>query len=398
MTRNQRDASTAAAMAAGLSVSSKLPDVGTTIFTRMSAMAQAHAAINLSQGYPDYPISPELISLVEAALRAGHNQYAPMAGVMPLREQLAQKYESLYRRSYDPESEITITAGATQAIHSAIAALVSPGDEVIVFEPAYDSYAPSIRLQGGEVIRQPLAYPGFHIDWDALARAITPRTRMLILNSPNNPGTSVLTPEDLTALEKLVRGSNIVLLSDEVYEHMVYDGAPHQSLARSLELAGRSVIVASFGKTFHATGWKVGYALAPRELMQEFRRVHQFNVFCVNSVMQYALAQYLKEPAHYLGLSAFFQAKRDLFAQGLKATAFRPLHSAGSYFLLADYSRLSDAPDIAFVEELTRNHGVAAIPLSVFHHDACDRKFVRFCFAKQDETLYGALERLAAIR
>ncbi len=381
----------------GLTVHSKLPDVGTTIFTVMSALAQQHGAINLSQGFPDYPISEELVAFAEAALRGGHNQYAPMAGLPVLREALASKYERLYARRYDPGEEITITAGATQALYTAIAALVQPGDEVIVFEPAYDSYAPAIRLQGATVVRQQLRFPRYAIDWPSLRQAISPRTRMIVLNSPNNPGTSVFAPEDLIALESVVRQSNIVLLSDEVYEHMVYDGANHQSLARSAALAPRSLIVGSFGKTFHATGWKIGYIVGPRDLMREFRRVHQFNVFCVTAPLQHALAQVLERPEHYEGLAGFFQKKRDLLHEGLACTRFVPLKSQGSYFLLARYDRVSDLPDQEFARWLTREHGVASIPLSVFHADGIDRKIVRLCFAKQDTTLQQALERLARV-
>lgn len=381
----------------GLRVDSKLPEVGTTIFTVMSALAQEHGAINLSQGFPDYSLDPELVSLAEQAVRSGHNQYAPMAGLPVLREALAAKYSRLYGRDYDPAEEITITAGATQALFTAFAALLGPGDEAIIFEPAYDSYAPAIRLQGARVVRQQLLFPGYAIDWAALKRAIGPRTRMIVINSPNNPGTSILTPADLVALEELTRGTNIVLLSDEVYEHMVYDGSSHQSLARSVELAERSLIVASFGKTFHATGWKIGYILAPQELMREFRRVHQFNVFCVNTPLQHALAAFLAQPAHYEGLPAFFQAKRDLLQRGLAATRFTTYPSRGSYFLLAGYEQISQMPDREFSVWLTKEHGVATIPLSVFHADGLDRKVVRFCFAKQEATLVAALARLVKV-
>lgn len=376
---------------------SKLPDVGTTIFTVMSALAQECKAINLSQGYPDYPVAPELSTLVTEAMKEGQHQYAPMPGLLALRVALAEKYRHLYGRDYDPGEEITITAGATQALYTAIVALVHPGDEVIIFEPAYDSYAPAIRLQGAQVVRQQLVYPGFKIDWSALRRSITPRTRMIILNSPNNPGTSVLSAEDLDCLAALTRDTKILLLSDEVYEHMVYDGLPHQSMASSEELAGRSLVVASFGKTFHATGWKVGYVLGPQELMREFRRVHQFNVFCVNTPMQHALAKYLPEASHYVGLASFFQTKRDRLMQGLQRTRFRPIKAQGSYFLLASYLDISSLADHEFAIWLTREHGVATIPLSAFHIDATDRKLLRFCFAKREDTLDAALERLARV-
>jgi methionine aminotransferase len=384
-------------LAVGLRIESKLPDVGTTIFTVMSALAQQHQAINLSQGFPDYPISERLIALTGEALRAGHNQYAPMAGLLKLREALAAKYERLYRRVYEPVEEITITAGATQGLYTAIAALVHRGDEVVVFEPAYDSYAPAIRLQGATVVRQQLRFPGYGIDWEALKQVISARTRLIIINSPNNPGTSVLSSTDLSELAQLTRGSNIMLLSDEVYEHMVYDGATHQSLALREELASRSLIVGSFGKTFHATGWKIGYVLGPQELMREFRRVHQFNVFCVNTPMQHALAGFLEDAAHYEGLQAFFQEKRDLLHRGLAGTRFTPVLAKGSYFLLASYERVSDQPDREFAAWLTHAHGVATIPLSAFHAEGQDRKLLRFCFAKRPETLYAALQRLARV-
>lgn len=384
-------------LAEGLRVQSKLPEVGTTIFTVMSALAQECGAINLSQGFPDYPISKELASMVTEAMQSGYNQYAPMAGLLALREALAEKYCKLYGRSYDPGEEITIAAGATQAIYTAVAALVTVGDEVIVFEPAYDSYAPAVRLQGAVVVRQQLRARDFAIDWPALENAITPRTRLIILNSPNNPGTSILSSADLDRLEALLRARDIVLLSDEVYEHMVYDGAEHQSLARREALAARSLIVASFGKTFHATGWKIGYIVAPRELMQEFRRVHQFNVFCVNTPMQHALARYLKEAAHYEGLAAFFQERRDALFQGLAGTRFEPRESRGSYFLLASFARISDEPDREFSIRLTRDFGVATIPLSAFYAAGTDQKLLRFCFAKRKETIAGALERLARV-
>ncbi len=384
-------------LAQGLRVSSKLPDVGTTIFTVMSALAQECGAINLSQGFPDYAVSEELLALVGEALRAGHNQYAPMAGLPALREALAAKYRRLYARDYDPGEEITITAGATQAIYTAVAALVKPGDEVIVFEPAYDSYGPAIRLQGATVVRQQLLAPAFDIDWAALEAALTHRTRLIVLNSPNNPGTSTLSDADLRKLEELTRGRDLALLADEVYEHMVFDGALHQSFARTPELASRSLIVASFGKTFHATGWKIGYILGPGELMREFRRVHQFNVFCVNTPMQHALARYLQDPAHYEGLASFFQDKRDLLFAGLKTTRFTPFKPRGSYFLLAGFERISEESDREFAARLTREHGVATIPLSVFHAEGKDRKLLRFCFAKREETLLRAMERLAKV-
>jgi methionine transaminase len=377
-----------------LHLRSKLPATGTTIFSVMSALAQKHGAVNLGQGFPDYPIDPVLIDLVTAAMRAGHNQYPPMPGVMALREAIARKVERLYGRSYDPDSEVTVTTGATQAIFTTIQALAHPGDEVIVFEPAYDSYIPSIRLAGATPIALPLTFPGYHIDWTAVRAAITPRTRLILVNTPSNPGTSILSADDCAALAAITRGTDIVVVSDEVYEHMVYDGARHESLARHDELAGRSVVIGSFGKTFHATGWKVGYALAPREVTAEIRRVHQFTVFTVNAPVQHALAEFLREPARYESLPAFFAARRDLLRTALAATPLELLPCAGSYFLLARYGRISDEPAAEFAQRLVREFGVATIPLSAFYQDGTDRRVIRFCFAKREETLQAAAERL----
>jgi methionine aminotransferase len=381
-----------------LALRSKLPATGTTIFTVMSALALKYKAVNLGQGFPDYAVDPALIDAVDGAMRAGHNQYPPMAGVMALREGIAGKVERLYGRAYDPEHEITVTAGATQAIFTTILALAMRGDEVIVFEPAYDSYVPSIRLAGATPVALQLTFPGYRIDWDALRAAITPRTRMILVNTPNNPGTSVLSPEDVQQLAELTRNTQIVVVSDEVYEHMVYGDARHESLARHPELAARSVVIASFGKTFHATGWKVGYTLAPRDITDEIRRVHQFNVFTVNSAMQYGLAEFLREPARYEQLPAFFGAKRALLRDALADTPFDLLPCAGSYFQLAGYSRISDLPDTEFAQHLVREIGVATIPLSVFYGDGTDRRVIRFCFAKRDETLLAGVERLRTLR
>jgi methionine aminotransferase len=377
---------------------SRLPASGTTIFTVMSALADRHGAVNLGQGFPDFPIDPALVDHFTAAMKAGHNQYPPMAGLPALREAIAAKAERLYGRSYDPGEEVTVTAGATQAIYTAIQALAHPGDEVIVFEPAYDSYIPSIRLAGAVPVRVPLTAPGYRIDWPALCRAVTPRTRLIVVNSPNNPGTSVLSAQDIAQFEALTRGTPIALVSDEVYEHIVFDGRRHESLARSAELAARSVVIGSFGKTFHATGWKVGYALAPREIAAEFRRVHQFIVFTVSTPAQHALANFLAEPARYEALSAFFQAKRDLLRDALGATPLELLPGEGSYFLLARYGRVSDEPDIAFSKRLVRDYGVATIPLSAFYEDGTDNRVVRFCFAKRDETLLEGARRLSRLR
>lgn len=380
--------------APGVAPASRLPASGTTIFSVMSALAREHGAVNLGQGFPDYAIDPALVDLVTAAMKAGHNQYPLMPGVMALREAIAAKAGRLYARAYDPEHEVTVTSGATQAIFTAIQALVGPGDEAIVFEPAYDSYVPAIRLAGATPVTVPLAFPGYRVDWAAVRRAVTPRTRLILVNTPNNPGTSVLSAEDCAALEAVTRATPIVVVSDEVYEHMVYDGRRHESLARRPELASRSVVIGSFGKTFHATGWKVGYALAPRAITEEIRRVHQFTVFAVSSPMQHALAAFLAEPSRYEGLPAFFQRKRDLLREALAGTPLELLPCEGSYFQLARYSRVSDEPAAAFAERLVRELGVATIPLSAFHQDGTDHRVIRFCFAKKEETLLAAAERL----
>jgi methionine aminotransferase len=382
-------------------LATRLPKVGTTIFTVMSALAQEHGAVNLGQGFPDFDCDPRLLDAVNAALRAGHNQYPPMAGIPALREAVAAKIQALYGRPYDPGSEITVTAGATQAILTAILAVVHPGDEVIVLEPCYDSYEPNIELAGGKAVFVPLGRSGqagdFRPDFARIAAAITPRTRALILNTPHNPSATVWTAEDMRALDELLRPTNIVVISDEVYEHMVFDGERHESVARHPGLAQRSFIVSSFGKTYHVTGWKVGYVAAPAALMAEFRKVHQFNVFTVNTPMQHALAAYMADPRPHLELPAFYQRKRDLFRSGLAGTRFRLLPSQGSYFQCVDYGAVSDLDEPAFCRWLTTEVGVAAIPLSVFYSDGTDRRLARFCFAKRDEALHQALERLTRL-
>jgi len=379
-------------------IRSKLPATGTSIFSVMSALAQAHGAVNLGQGFPDYDIDPLLIDLVTAAMRAGHNQYPLSPGVMALREAIAAKVLRLYGRAYDPGHEVTVTTGATQGIFTTIQALAHAGDEVIVFEPAYDSYIPAIRLAGATPVPLPLTFPGYDIDWAALRRAVTPRTRMILINTPNNPGTGILSPDDLMQLAAITRGKDIVIVSDEVYEHMVYDGARHESLARNDELAARSVVIGSFGKTFHATGWKVGYALAPPEITAEIRRVHQFTVFTVNSAVQHGLAGFLGEPSRYEGLPAFFAAKRDLLQAALADTPLNLLPCRGSYFQLATYARVSAEPAAEFAQRLVRDFGVATIPLSAFYQDGTDHRVIRFCFAKRDETILAAAERLRKLR
>ena len=375
-------------------LTSRLPEVGTTIFSVMSALAQQHGALNLSQGFPDFDAPAELLSLLDQHARAGHNQYAPMTGVPVLREAIAAKVSTLYGAQYDVDAEITVTAGATQAIFTAVAALVHPGDEVIVFTPVYDSYAPSVELQGGKVVYAHLTLPDYRPDWDEVARLITPRTRMIILNSPHNPTGTVWTAEDMAQLEALVKDTDIVLLSDEVYEHMVFDQARHESVLRYPGLAERSLVVSSFGKTYHITGWKVAYCLAPRELMAEFRKAHQFIVFTVHAPSQYALADFMKKPGWYDQLKALYQGKRAIFRQALPGSRFELLPCQGTYFQCVKYAAISDEGDRAFVERLTRDHGVAAIPVSAFYPDGEDHGVIRFCFAKSAATLEQALERL----
>ena len=375
-------------------VVSRLPAVGTTIFTTMSRLAQECGAINLSQGFPDFSAEDVLFERVAHWMRAGHNQYAPMAGVPALREAIAAKVRALYGAEYDPEFEITVTAGATQALFTAVAALVHPGDEVIVFVPVYDSYVPAIELQGGRVRRARLAAPDYRPDWQAVRALVTPQTRMIMINTPHNPSGTVWTAADLAELAAITAGTGIVVVADEVYEHIVFDGLRHESVARYVDLAARSVIVSSFGKTYHVTGWKVGYVLAPRELMAEFRKVHQFNVFTVNTPVQLAIADYMADASRHLGLAGFYQAKRDAFRAGLASTRFELLPCTGTYFQTARYGAISDLPDTEFVEWLTRVVGVAAIPLSAFFGDGRDERVIRFCFAKRDETLAAAFERL----
>ncbi|MCD6663938.1 MAG: pyridoxal phosphate-dependent aminotransferase [Comamonas sp.] len=375
-------------------IASRLPQVGTTIFTVMSALATEHCAVNLGQGFPDFGCDPALVEAVHHAMQAGHNQYPPMAGVRSLREVVSRKTEALYDRHYDVDAEVTITAGATQAILTVILACVHPGDEVIVLDPCYDSYLPNIELAGGVAVHVPLTPHTFKPDVARIAAAITARTRLLIINTPHNPSASVWAQEDMRALEEMLAPTNVLLLSDEVYEHMVYDGEPHQSAARFPGLAERAFVVSSFGKTLHVTGWKIGSVCAPAALTAEFRKVHQFNVFSVNTPMQHGIAEYMASPASYNQLSGFYQAKRDLFRQGLADSRLKLLPSSGSFFQCVDISAVSDRGDAEFCQWLTREIGVAAIPLSAFYADGFDQHVVRFCFAKNDETLRKALERL----
>ncbi|HPW30818.1 MAG TPA: pyridoxal phosphate-dependent aminotransferase [Rhodoferax sp.] len=378
-------------------LTSRLPCVGTTIFSVMSALAVQHKAVNLGQGFPDFACDPALVNHVTGAMQAGHNQYPPMPGIAPFREAIATKIEALHGRSYRAADEITITAGATQAIITAVLAVVHPGDEVIVLEPCYDSYVPNIELAGGVAVRVPLTPGTFRPDFSAISAALTPKTRAIIINSPHNPSATVWTRQDMLNLQELLEPTGVLLISDEVYEHMVFDGGQHESAARYPGLAERAFIVSSFGKTYHVTGWKVGYVAAPASMTAEFRKVHQFNVFTVNTPMQYALAAYMADPAPYRDLPAFYQRKRDLFRDGLAATRFKLLPSEGSYFQCVDISDVSDLGEADFCQWLTAEVGVAAIPLSAFYGNGFDQRVVRFCFAKQDATLLAALDRLKTL-
>ncbi len=381
-------------MSRSIELTSRLPQVGTTIFSVMSALAQQHGAINLSQGFPDFDAPAELLSLLNQAMQQGHNQYAPMAGVPALREAIAVKVQTLYGATLDVADEVTVTAGATQAIFTAIAAMVHSGDEVIVFDPVYDSYGPSVELQGGKVVHAELRLPDYRPDWAQVRALVTARTRMIIINTPHNPTGTVWRAEDMLELAAIVQGTNIVILSDEVYEHMVFDAARHESVLRHPALAERSFVVSSFGKTYHITGWKVAYCLAPRELMAEFRKVHQFLVFTVHTPSQHALATFMQRPGWYEQLKALYQGKRDIFRQALAGSRFELLPCEGTYFQCVKYGGISDEGDRAFVERLTREHGVAAIPVSAFYPNGDDHGVIRFCFAKSASTLEQALERL----
>lgn len=376
---------------------SKLPDVGTTIFTVMSQLASQYNAINLSQGFPDYDCSPQLVELVNRNMKKGYNQYAPMAGVLSLRERIAAKQEQLHRAKYDPETEITITAGGTQALFTSLTCVIQPDDEVIIFEPAYDSYAPTVTLLGGRVKPFELSPPDYKIDWQMVRKLVSPKTRMIILNSPNNPTGTTLNADDIDELIRITHNSDILILSDEVYEHLVYDGKEHLSISRYPELKNRSFITASFGKLFHTTGWKVGYCLAPGWLMKEFRKVHQFEVFSVNTPVQYAISEFMQNPANYLEVSDFFQKKKDFFCSLMKKTRFDLLPCNGSYFQSVKYSRISDEADTVLAKRLTTEFRVASIPVSAFYSKGTDHKVLRFCFAKKQETLEKAVDSLANV-
>lgn len=379
-------------------IGSKLPNTGTTIFATMSKLAAENNAINLSQGFPDFNCDKELIALVNKHMLAGNNQYAPMPGLMSLREAIAVKTEELYSAKYDPETEITVTAGATQAIFTAISAIIREGDEVIIFEPAYDCYQPAIELNGGKTIYLQLKAPSYSIDWEELKKVLNYRTKMIIINTPHNPTGSIMTAADMAKLEKLTKGTDIVIISDEVYEHIIFDGYEHQSVARYPKLAERSFIISSFGKTFHTTGWKMGYCVAPKNLMAEFRKVHQFMVFCCNTPIQHALAEYLKNKSNYMDLGKFYQQKRDYFVRLIKDSQFSFEPASGTYFQLLRYNNLSKEKDTNYAIRLTKEFGIASIPISVFYHNSIDNKVLRFCFAKKEETLERAAEILNKIK
>ncbi len=373
-------------------LNSKLPKVGSSIFTVMSKLAVSTGAINLSQGFPSFDVDPKLISLVEKHMKSGRNQYAPMQGVPELREALSHKAKISYGTHYDANDEITITAGATQAIYTAISALVKEEDEVILFTPAYDCYVPAIELNGGRPVYVQLKAPDYRIDWQQVKKLINHKTKMILINSPHNPTGSILSREDMEELEKITKGTRILVLSDEVYEHIVFDGNKHHSAAAFSELAKRTLIVYSFGKTFHATGWKMGYVLGPKELMLEFRKVHQFNVFSCNTPIQYALAEYLEDESNYLGLGAFYQGKRDFFLNAIKDSRFKCIPAGGTYFQLLSYEGISDLPDTEIAIKWTEEFGIASIPISVFYNEKLDEKMLRFCFAKDEELLGQAAE------
>lgn len=387
---------TASPAASTPTFTTKMPKVGTTIFTVMSALATELGAVNLGQGFPDFECDPRLTDAVAQAMRSGRNQYPPMSGVPELRHGISAKVAQLYGHEYHPDTEITVTAGATQAIFTALLAVVRPGDEVIVIEPAYDSYLPNIELIGGIPVTVPMTAE-FRIDWDAVEAAMSPRSRAILVNSPHNPSGTTLSDADMRRLQAIAQRHDLIVVSDEVYEHMVFDGAQHQSACRYPGLAARSFVISSFGKTYHVTGWKIAYCAAPAALTAEFRKVHQFNVFTVNTPMQVGLAAYLQDPRPYLDLPAFYQRKRDLFRQGLAGTRFKLLPCEGTYFQLVDYRAVSDLPEKDFAVWLTREVGVAAIPLTAFFDRPVERGVVRFCFSKQDETLNRALEQLARL-
>jgi methionine aminotransferase len=375
-------------------ITSKLPKTGTTIFTVMSALAAEHGAINLAQGFPDFTCSPKLIDLVTHYMQKGFNQYAPMPGLMKLREKISAKTQELYSAHYHPDTEITITPGGTHALYAAISAFVKEGDEVIVIEPCYDSYVPAIQINGGRPIFAELKYPDYRIDWNQVKKLVNYRTRMIIINTPHNPSGITLGAQDMQKLEKMVKNTEILILSDEVYEHIIFDGLEHQSVARYPNLAERSIIVSSFGKVYHTTGWKMGYVMAPANIMAEFRKVHQFMCFSANTPIQHAIADYMDDKDAYLQLSAFYQEKRDYFLKLIKGSRLKPMPCEGSYFQLLNYGKITQENDVDFAVRLTKENKVASIPTSVFYNKKNDNQVLRFCFAKQNETLEQAAEKL----
>ncbi len=375
-------------------IQSKLPNAGTTIFTVMSVLAAEHKAINLGQGFPDFNMSEELIALVTEAMKNGHNQYTHMNGYPPLRESIAEKAANLYNASINPETDITITPGGTYALYTALTTILQPGDEVILFEPAYDSYHPAIEANGAKAVPVELIFPDYKIDWQAVKTKITNRTKAIIINSPHNPTGAVLTKHDIEQLSQLTEGTNIIIISDEVYEHLIFDNLPHQSILKYPDLFQRSFVVFSFGKVYHCTGWKLGYCIAPAHLMKEFRKIHQFNAFTCDTPKQVALAQFLKQEENYLQLGAFLQQKRDYFKELMQGTKFTPLPSHGSYFQLYSYAAISNENEKEFAVRLTKENGVATIPVSAFYKNEVNNKVLRFCFAKKRETVEKAAERL----
>ena len=376
---------------------SKLPDIKTTIFTIMNRLAKKHNAINLSQGFPDFASDPKLIELVTSAMKNGFNQYAPMQGILSLREEIARKFDILYNTNYDHETEITVTSGATQAIFTIISTFIHENDEVIVFKPAYDCYEPAIELNKGKTVAIQLEAPLYKVDWNSVKLLINDKTKMIIINTPHNPSGTVLDKKDMLELQKLVKGTDIIILSDEVYEHIIFDKQQHQSVCLFSNLKERSFITSSFGKTFHNTGWKMGYCVAPKELMHEFRKVHQFNVFCANHPMQIAFAEYLKNTKNYLSLNTFYQEKRDFFLQSIKDSRFTCIPSTGTYFQLLDYSSISNQNDLDMAKKLVKENQLASIPISAFNKNALETKVLRFCFAKKKETLEKAAEILCKL-
>lgn len=380
-----------------MQIESKLPDVGVTIFSVMTNLANKHQALNLSQGFPDFDTEPELIDLVTSHMQKGQNQYAPMQGVPALREKIAQKTREVYHATYDPETEITVTSGATEAVFAAITAVVQAGDEVIIFEPAYDAYAPIVRLNSGVPVFVQLQVPGYEIDWDRVKDTLSPKTRLIVLNSPHNPTGNVLNTSDMHTLQSVIADTSVLIMSDEVYEHIIFDDQAHESVSRYPSLASRSFVISSFGKTYHTTGWKIGYCLAPQQLSKEFQRIHQYLTFASSTPVQFAYADILEKKDLYLNLSGFYQQKRDLFLSLMASSRFKPISCRGTYFQMMQYDDISPEPDVDFARRVTIEHGVASIPVSAFYHDNKDDHVVRFCFAKRDATLERAAEKLCRI-